>query len=167
MKNKFFFLAIVSISLSATSFAQSQQTATATATLITPISIAVSNNMEFGTIAASATAGTVSLDTATNTRSATGGVFLQSGGAAAQIAEFAVTGEPDHSFSITSPASIVLSGSGGGSLSLALTGTTSPSTLDGSGNSIIKIGGTLSVPANALSGTYSNTTDLTVTVNYN
>jgi hypothetical protein len=167
MRNRFLLLTILSISLSASTFAQSSQTATATATLITPISIAVDNNMDFGTIAASATAGTVTLDTATNTRSASGGVYLQSGGAAAQIAQFTVTGEPNHSFAVSSPASISLDRSGGGSLTLALTGTTSPSTLDETGSSTIKIGGTLSVPASALAGAYTNTTDLTVTINYN
>lgn len=167
MKNKILASAILSIVLSSGAFAQSSQTATATATLITPISIAVANNMEFGTIAASGTAGTVVLDTATNARSATGGVYLQSGGAAAQIAEFTVTGEANHSFTISSPASISLARSGGGTLSLALTGTTTPSTLSESGTSTIKIGGTLTVPANAVAGSYTNTADLTVTVNYN
>lgn len=167
MKNKVLPLAILSIILSASTFAQSSQTATATATLITPISISVDNNMQFGTIAASAAAGTVSLDTATNSRSATGGVYLQSGGAAAQIAQFTVTGEANHSFAVSSPEAISLDRSGGGSLSLALTAVTSPSTLDETGNAIIKIGGTLSVPGAALAGVYTNTTDLTVTVNYN
>jgi hypothetical protein len=167
MKNKILVSAILSIVLSANSFAQSGQTATATATLITPISIAVANDMQFGSIAASGTSGTVTLDTATNSRSASGGVYLQSGGAAAQIAEFTVTGEANHSFTISSPATIALARSGGGSLNLALTGTATPSTLDDLGSSTIKIGGTLTVPANSLSGTYTNTTDLTVTVNYN
>lgn len=167
MKNKILASAILSIVLSANAFAQSSQTATATATLITPISLAVTNNMEFGTIAASGTAGTVVLDTATNTRSATGGVYLKAGGAAAQIAVFTVTGEASHSFTVSSPASISLARSGGGTLSLALTGTTTPSTLSGTGSKTIKIGGTLSVPANSLAGTYTNTANLTVTVNYN
>ncbi len=166
MKNKIFSFAIVMMGFSATSFAQSSATATSTATLITPISVVVANNMDFGTIAASATGGTVILDTATNTRTATGGVFLQSGGATPQVAVFTVTGEVNQSFTITGPTSIDLT-SGANTLALALTGVTSPSVLDGAGNATIKIGGTLTVPAAAPAGIYANSTDLTVTVNYN
>lgn len=169
MKNitKLFAIAIVILGFSATSFAQSSATATATATLITPISITKTTDMNFGTIAASATAGTVALgynDVATPS----GGTTLVAGGDARKAAEFQVTGQNSSSFSISCPTSLILT-SGGNTLTVNAISPDSgiTSNLSATGSKTIKVQGTLVVPAGALAGVYTNTTDLKVTVNYN
>jgi len=164
MKNKIFALAILMMGFSASSFAQSSATATATATLVTPIAISKTVDMDFGTLAASATAGTVVLGT-DDVATPSGGVSLVSGTPAA--AQFSVTGEGTSSFSISLPSSITLV-SGTDNLTVDTFGS-SPSTTGTltAGAATVKVGATLNVPANAPAGTYTNTADLTVTVNYN
>src|SRR5664279_1868600 len=100
-------IAVVLFGSVATSFAQSNATATATATLIVPISISKTSDMNFGTVAASATAGTVSLDYS-STATTTGGASLILGGASRQAAVFQVTGETNSGFSVSYTTSIVL-----------------------------------------------------------
>jgi hypothetical protein len=169
MKNitKFFAIAIAILGFSAASFAQSSATATATATLITPISITKTTDMNFGTVAASATAGSVTLDY-NDVATPSGGTTLVAGGAARKAAEFQVTGQNSSSFSISCPTSIVLT-SGANTLTVNAISPDSGSTsnLSASGSKTIKVQGTLVVPAGALAGVYTNTADLEVTVNYN
>ena len=163
MKNKIFMLAILSMGFSASAFAQSDATATATATLITPISISKTVDMNFGTIAASATAGTVVLAT-DDTRTVTGGATYSGTATAAQ---FSVTGEGTRTFSISLPSSITLT-DGTNNLTVDnFTSNTSGTGTLAAGTATVKVGATLNVPANATAATYTNTTDLTVTVNYN
>jgi hypothetical protein len=164
MKNKIFAFAILAMGFSAQSFAQSSATANATATLVTPISISKSVDMDFGTVAASATAGTVVLDV-NSTVSPTGGVSLPGGTPTA--AQFDVSGEGTSSFSISLPTSIILTS---GLNNLTVNGFTSTPNGTGTltaGAAVVKVGATLAVPANQPAGTYTNTNDLTVTVNYN
>jgi len=169
MKNitKLFAILIVVLGFSATSFAQSSATASATATLITPISIAKSVDMNFGTVAASATAGTVALgydDVATPT----GGTTLVAGGDARKAAQFTVTGQNSSNFSISCPTTLVLtSGSNTLTVNSIAVDAGNSSTLSGSGSKTLKVKGTLVVPGGSLAGTYTNSADLTVTVNYN
>src|SRR4051812_35291648 len=106
MKNKIFAASIVMMGFSAQSYAQSSATATATATLVTPIAISKTVDMDFGTVAASSTPGTVVLGT-NNSATPSGGVSLPGGTPAA--AQFAVSGEGTSAFDITIPSSIVLS----------------------------------------------------------
>jgi len=169
MKNitKLFAIALVTLGTASASFAQSSKTASATATLITPIAISKTTDMNFGTVAASATAGTVALSYA-DVATPTGGTTLVAGGAARKAAEFEVTGQNSSSFSISCPTTIVLT-SAGNTLTVngiaADAGTTN--TLSASGSKTIKVQGTLVVPGAAPAGVYTNTADLTVTVNYN
>lgn len=164
MKNKVFTLAILVMGFSAKSFAQSADVATATATLVAPISITKTVDMNFGTVAASATAGTVVL-AVDNGVTATGGVSLPGGTPAA--AQFDVTGEGTSTFDITLPSSIVLSN---GTDNLTVDNFVSNPSGTGAlvaGSATIAVGATLNVPANAPAGVYTNSADLTVTVNYN
>jgi len=147
--------------------AQSTVTASTTATLITPISISKTFDMDFGTVAASSTAGTIVLDYADGT-TATGGASVPAG-SAPKTAVFAVSGEGNSGFSISIPASsITLDGSVSGTLTVdnfeADLGTSS--TLS-SGVATVKVKAVLNVPANSVAGTYTNASDLFVTVNYN
>lgn len=147
--------------------AQSTVSASTTATLITPISISKTFDMDFGTVAASSTAGTVELDYSDGT-TATGGASIPAG-SAPKTAVFAVNGEGNSGFSISIPtSSITLDGSVSGTLTVdnfaADLGTAS--TLS-SGTATVKVKAVLNVPANAVAGTYTNSSDLFVTVNYN
>jgi hypothetical protein len=167
MKNKIVVLALFACGFSLSSFAQSNATASTTATLVTPISIAKVSDMNFGTVAASATAGTVELGFS-NDRTATGGVSLPAGSVDQKTAEFTVTGEGESGFSITLPTEVVLTGSVSGTMTVdnivADLGTGGSLV---AGTATVKVKAILNVPANAVAGVYSNASDLSVTVNYN
>lgn len=166
MKIKFYAMAILAIAFATNVNAQATATASTTAVLVTPISISKTVDMNFGTVAASATAGTVVLDTA-NTRTITGGASLHGGTPTAAV--FTVTGAANTGFAITIPTTdITLTDGASHNLILnSLVTLGASSTLDATGSKDIKVGGTLSLPANAVAGTYTNASDLFVTVNYN
>jgi hypothetical protein len=124
--------------------------------------------MHFGTVAASGTSGTVVLDYADG-RTTTGGVSLPSGSTLQKTAVFTVTGEGTSGFSISIPSSpITLTGSVSGSMTVSnfLADLGASSTLVG-GSKTIKVKATLNVGAGQVAGTYTNASDLSVTVNYN
>lgn len=148
--------------------AQSTVTASTTAVLVTPISVSKTTDMHFGTVAASGTAGTVVLDYADG-RTTSGGTSLPSGSTLQKTAEFAVTGEGTSGFSISIPSSpITLTGSVSGSMTVGtfVADLGASSTLVG-GSKTIKVKATLNVGAGQVAGTYTNASDLFVTVNYN
>jgi hypothetical protein len=168
MKNitKLFAIAIAVIGFSATSFAQSSATADATATLITPISIAKDVDLNFGTISSSATDGTITISNA-GVASQTGGATLISGGAARTAAKFTVTGESGSTITVSCPTTINLTSGSNTLVVNAIAPDSGATTAIGSGGTkVINVGGTLVVPGASVGGVYTNTTDLTVTVNY-
>ena len=151
--------------------AQSTASAITTAVLVSPISISKTVDMHFGTLAASATSGTVDLDYL-NTTLAFGGATVVGG--SPTTATFSVAGESGQAISISTPTAVTLTGPGanmtvngfivenGNTQTLGATGLT------------LKVGATLNVNANQVAGTYINTpatatatTGLYVTVNYN
>ena len=147
--------------------AQSTATASTTAVLVTPISVAKTTDMHFGTVAASATAGTVVLDYA-NGRTATGGVTLPAGGATPTTGVFTVTGQGSSTFSISIPSTLTLTSGGGATMNVSsITCEQGTSGTLSSGTKAINIGATLNVGAAQLAGTYTNASGLLVTVNYN
>ena len=151
-----------------TANAQSTATASTTAVLVTPISVSKTTDMHFGTVAASGTAGTVLLDYADG-RTTTGGASLPSGSTLQKTAVFDVTGEGTSGFSISIPSSpITLTGSVSGSMTVSdfLADLGASSTLVG-GTKTLKVKATLNVSAGQVAGTYTNASDLFVTVNYN
>lgn len=165
---KFFALAIVMIGLSSTSFAQESATATASATIITPISITKNVDMNFGNVSVqSTTGGTVVLAT-DNTRTRTNGVTLPSFAVGTvSAAAFTVNGEEDYTYAITLPSSVTIVS---GLNDMVVDGFVSSPDATGVltlGTQSLKVGATLNVDAAQPAGTYTNTTDLTVTVNYN
>jgi len=124
--------------------------------------------MDLGTVAASATSGTVVLDYADG-RTTTGGASLPAGSTLQKTAVFDVTGEGTSGFSITIPSSpITLTGSVTGSMTVSnfLADLGATGTLVG-GTKTIKVKATLNVGAGQAAGTYTNASDLFVTVNYN
>jgi hypothetical protein len=174
MKSIYKYLAAAILLAGFTTHVNAQATAYAstTAVLVTPISIAKTVDMHFGTVAASATAGTIVLDYADG-RTATGGASLPVGSVTQKTAVFTVTGEASSSFSISIPASaITLTGSVSGTMTVDnFVCDAGASTTLSSGTKVLKVKATLNVPANTVAGTYSNNlanaSALFVTVNYN
>jgi hypothetical protein len=161
-------LTLTLIGLSINTFAQVSATATTSATIITPIAISKTVDMNFGNIAVSPTiAGTVVLAPA-GTRTKTGGVTLPAVTGTVAAASFTVTGLGTSTYAITLPGTITLTGIPSGSMTVG-TFTSTPSgtgTLT-AGSQTLNVGGTLNVGAAQAAGVYTNTTDMTVTVNYN
>ncbi len=162
---KFFAITIVMFSFAAGAFAQVTATADATATIMTPITITKDVDLNFGNLAVNTTAGTLILAT-DNSRSVTGGVTLMPGGTIT-AASFTVTGVPAAVYSISLPASIVITdGTNNMTVNAIISSPTPTGTLTG-GTSTLLVGATLNVLASQPAGIYTNTTDLDVTVNYN
>ncbi len=143
-------------------------TATATATVATAIGIAKTVDMSFGTIGATAIAGTVVLAT-DGSRTTTGGTVILSGGPGA-AASFNVSGEGTNTYSITLPTVAVPLLLGGAPDMDATAFVSLPATTGtlSSGSQTLLVGATLAVGTAAAQnpGTYTST-NFTVTVNYN
>jgi hypothetical protein len=174
MKNNYKFLAAAILLTGFTTNINAQSTAYAstTAILVTPISIAKTVDMHFGTIAASAALGTVVLDYVDG-RTTTGGASLPAGSTTQKTAVFTVTGEGTSGFSISIPAEpITLTGSVAGTMTVDnfLCDAGASASLTG-GTKVLKVKAILNVPANTVAGTYSNNLGnanaLFMTVNYN
>jgi hypothetical protein len=81
---------------------------------------------------------------------------------------FTVTGEANSSFSITLPTNpIVMTGGTAGTTVSGFQCEQGATTTLSGGTKVLNVKATLNVPANAIAGTYSNASDLFVTVNYN
>ena len=166
MCKKFFplLLAFASMALGQKAFAQSA-IGNATATLIIPITLANSQDLQFGRLMRGATPGTVII-TPAGARSATGGVSLVVAGSTQTQAIFTATGEPNATYAITLPVSTTLAF--GANTMTVNTFTSTPSgtgTLAVGGTQVINVGATLNVTAAQASGAYAGT--FTVTVAYN
>lgn len=149
-------------------------TSTATGTVITPIAITAPVVLSFGKFSSRAS-GTIKVDT-NNAITVTGGV-LSGTGATATAAKFDVTGDGSNTYSITHSGAAALMKDGLTSVNdMALakvsaltaasgtTGNVTSGTLT-SGAQSIYVGGTLTVAASQLAGTYTGA--VTVAVEYN
>jgi len=174
MKNlmKFFALAVVILGFSAISFGQGSASATSpaattTATIITPITISKTGDLNFGNIIADADGGTVTVTT-NGTSSASGLTLPSATQGTITNASFLVSGLASATYSITLPDDITLSDGASHTMSVGtfVSDPTPTGTLDG-GSETIKVGATLTVGASQAAGTYTNTSDLKVTVAYN
>ena len=138
-----------------------------TAVYVVPITISKATDLNFGTIQKGTTAGTVTL-TPTGTRSKTGGVTLLSPTGTVQVASFTVSGTPSSTYTISLPSTYTIKYSTYSMTVNAFTSSPSGSGILSSGGSqTINVGATLSVGASQTSGTYTNATGFSVTVNYN
>jgi len=159
---------IIMIAVSTGAVAQESATASSSATIVAPIAISKSVDMSFGTVAVDATAGTVVLAPG-GTRTFTGGVTLPGTTGTVTAAAFDVTGEAGYTYSITLPASaITLTDDTTNTMTVdTFTSTPTPTGTLTSGAETVNVGATLNLTGSQIAGTYTNTTDLTVTVNYN
>lgn len=139
-------------------------TATAGAVTLKPLAVVKLRDLDFGRITASASAGTVSIDPDTKTRSTTGGVVAAGG--SPQSAEFMTYGSPGKTMQVSRGALPVLTRVGGGATmavtAITLNGDTTKF-LNAAGLFDLFVGGTLAVAANQADGTYSGTFDITFT----
>jgi hypothetical protein len=132
-------------------------------TVVAPLTLIKSDDLQFGSILSGA-AGTVTISATTGARTNTGGAIPV--GAGFQRAEFAGMAQLGLITTISIPATTTLNRIGGGAsmpTTLVLEGS---STRLFTGNAIqfFRVGGTLTVSANKLPGTYQGT--FTMTVNY-
>jgi hypothetical protein len=158
-----FFLAVMTL----TSQLKAQITVDASAEIVTPLVIVTDpsgggKNLNFGAMSSSAAAGTCVLST-TNTRTATGGVFLQNTSNVSSNASFKISGGAGRTYAITVPTGPVsISGAGAPMTITALTVRPTiegvdqlTGTFDAAGEAVFKVGGTLNVGANQPAGVYT------------
>jgi hypothetical protein len=167
---------IIIIIVAATTGAMAQESATATssATIVAPIGISKAVDMNFGNVATNDAGGTVVLTTG-GTTSSTSGVTLpgDTGGNTGTItaAAFDVTGEGNYTYSITLPdGDEITLEDGDGSNTMTVDNFVSDPSDSGqltTSAETISVGAILNVDGGQAAGTYTNETDLTVTVNYN
>ncbi len=152
-------------------FAQASATASVSANIVTPITIVKTIDMHFGNLAVSATVAGTAIMAPGSTRSTggAGGVSLPANTGTVSAATFTVSGEPTYTYSITLPSVATITDASSHSMTVN-TFTSNPSStgvLSGGGAQTLTVGATLNVAAGQASGTYSNSTGVPVTVNYN
>lgn len=156
-------VAAIAVALSAGSKAMAADASgTANATMVAPISMAATSAMEFASLAATTTAGTVVLSTA-GARSGTDVDVLSGGSPAAAV--FTVSGANNATYSLTLPSTPQTLTSGGDTMTLTAFTEDSTETLNGSGSEAFNVGATLNVGISQPAGSYTGT--YTVTVAYN
>lgn len=129
-----------------------------------PLSLVKTEDLDFGTVIAGPTAGTVTINANTGARTTTGGAIASGG--TPRRAEFQGVGRLGIlSIVSISPAPTLTNGTGGTMTStLAVQGGTGIRLFTGTGVQIFRVGGTINVGANQQPGDYSGT--FTLTVNY-
>ena len=137
------------------------------AVIVTPNSLVKTDDLAFGTIVPSATAGTVTIAAATGNRTSTGGATPS--GTGFQRAEFVGMAGIGILMNVTLPSgtTTTLNRVGGGAsmtATLAVEGGTCLRWLPGTGVQTFRVGGTLNVGANQAAGQYVGT--FTLQVNY-
>jgi hypothetical protein len=155
------------VGFSTNAFAQATATASTTATIVAPIGITKSVDMDFGNVATSSSAGTVQLAT-TGVRTAGGGATLPPTTGTVTAASFAVTGSGSYTYSISLPVGSITLNNGANTVTVGtFVSSPTPTGTLSSGSQTLIVGATLNVPASTVPGSYTNGSDLTVTVNYN
>ena len=139
-------------------------TADATARVTTAMSVRTINGLFFGDLSSGPEAGTLELSP-NGTRTTTGGVTVNRA-VAGSPATFDVQGDPNSTYSITFPAAVIMD-NGSPNTMVVDKFTSSPESsgyIDGSGQQILYVGGTLNVNSNQAFGTYTG--ELNVIVDY-
>ncbi len=143
--------------MSSTAAFADTENATATVQILGAVNLQKFADLDLGTVAASSTAGTVSLPTASNTR--TCNVVTCVG--TASRARFQVTAATNgYVIDITHSPTASLTGPGA-AMSLTLAASTAAVTFNSASLQDIFVGGTLTVGANQVAGTYNGTFSVT------
>jgi hypothetical protein len=158
------------VGFSSSALAQDSDFAITSATIVAPISIVKDIDMNFGDIAVQGgVAGTVVL-TPAGGRTPSAGITLPTTGFSS-AAKFTVSGETGYTYSITLPASVVLTDAVSTTTMTVNAFNSTPTVAAGGtltgGSEIVLVGATLNVGALQAAGLYENATDLVVIVNYN
>ncbi|MDB5745841.1 MAG: hypothetical protein JWP72_689 [Massilia sp.] len=161
-----FRLAVLALAIAGSSNANAASvSADAKSTVVAPIQIAKSADLAFGSFAAGATGGTVTV-TPGGARSKVGDVTLMTGAGAA--AQFNVSGQAGLTYSIVLAATPLNREGGGGTMTLTPVSDLTSGLLAGTGAAGIQsffVGGDLTVGANQAPGEYLGS--VTATVEYN
>ncbi len=153
--------ALAAATLATPAFA-TDSTAQASATLLSPLSVVNTDDLDFGTLVASGTSGTATVDPTTGSRSTSGGTVGLGGGY--QPGVFVATGVFNRFYIVALGTPPTLTDGAGSTMvmtSLAIAGP-NVGLFPSSKVVTIKVGGTLPVAANQTPGTYSGTYTLTV-----
>ena len=138
--------------------------ATDKATVLRPLSILKISDLEFGTLIATATAGTAVIDPFTDLRTTTGGTTAAGG--SPKAAQFLTYGTQGSILQVNRGPLPVLNRAGGGAsmnvTQLTLNGPVLR-VVNPAGVVDLRVGGTLAVAANQLAGDYSGTFDIILT----
>lgn len=141
-------------------------TSTVGATLLGSLASTTILNLEFGELTAGAISGTVIL-TPGGIRSSTGGVNLSLTGTS-NPATFSIAGNPNATYAITLPASVIIADAGSANTMTVDNFASLPDAtgqLSATGQQTLAVGGTLNVPANQSMGSYSGVLNLTIVYN--
>lgn len=174
MVSRIFGIVIIIIVFDFSVFAQSRASATASATIISPLILTHDGtDLNFGDLSVQhSTGGTVILSP-DGTRTFGGCVTLPGNIGSVSAAVFGVSGQANHSYSVTLPANCLLTHTNNNDNMIVDHFTSSPSTSNGAGilNSngmqTLYVGATLNVAANQTAGLYTSGTAFTVIINYN
>jgi Mat/Ecp fimbriae major subunit len=148
--------AAVAAMSSSAAFADTES-ATATVQILGAVELTKFADLDLGTVASGAATGTVALPTSSNTRTCTGVTCVGT----ASRARFQVTAATDgYVIDVTHSPTATLTGPGA-SMSLALASSASSITFDSALLEDIFVGGTLTVGANQVAGTYNGTFSVT------
>ncbi len=157
-----FAASIFLLSASAPSMAASAVT-TIKVSVVRFLSITNISLLEFGTVSASKTAGTVFINS-DGTRYATGGVTIDPGGLFTP-AKFYIEGKPDSQFTVKLPSKVVLRDGSGNTIHVDNFQADTPTgQLNSNGSLEISVGGQINLDPDQAGGDYSGT--MIIEVNY-
>lgn len=153
-------LLVVSLATLGAPSSAAQTTGRVGATIASGLAVTSVKPLEFGVIAPDADGSVVVFPD--GRRTASGGLKLLASGDTTFAAEFSVTGAPGATYSIALPGSVVIT-KGSESMTVSDFSCTAPGNLVG-GSATLRVGATLTVPANQPSGRYEGSYN--VVVNY-
>jgi len=165
--------AVVIAAVAAPAMAQTSatQSTSATVKIVQPITLTKNSDLAFGTVVKPTSgSNTVTISTSSDTPALTGAGDAALATSTTSRADFTVGGEGGQTFSITAPASVNMTRSGGSeTLAVTLTKSAASGSLSGSigsaGTASFDVGGAFTVNSSTVSGAYSGSFNTTVAYN--
>jgi len=127
-----------------------------------PLTITMLQDLDYALVGSTNVSGTVTIDSATGTKSTAGGV-LNFGGVHTR-AYFEIHGEKNRNFTITLPASLTITSPGGATTTITGFESTPAfsGTISNNGKAWVYVGAVLQVGASQADGTYNSIFDITI-----